>query len=265
LAQGSDTKWKSLALADLGFTSDPDAQVELAKKYLEQAEGETGPAKTHLNRRACYWYQKAESRLTGLSRTEATKKIADIEKAMPHQHPAIVSAYYGTGNDWQVVTDRVRDLLLVPAKGRKDTVKAEAGELGVPNHDNHQAKTLVVVYRVGGQTCLSITPEGGTALVPAPPGAQDTEAIWPAPGQELLVLAARYGAEGTWVDGTTQMQHFVKGQALTGVNVAYYGLGDPIFGKGKALLVVYRYGNRTHFSTIADGQPVELGAVAVKP
>jgi hypothetical protein len=264
LAQGSDAKLKALALADLGSASDPDAQAELAKTYLAQAEGENGAAKAHLQRRACYWYQKAEAHLTGLPRTEATKKIAEIEKTIPHQHPAIVSAWYGTHNDWLDVTDWVRALLIL-SKGQKLSVKADAGELGVPNHNNGQGKTLAIVYQVEGQTCLSLTPEGGTASILAASGAQDAEAVWPAPGQELLVLAARYGAEGTWVDATAQVQHLVEGRTLSGVKGGGFGLGDPAFGKGKALLVVYRYANQTRFRAIGQDDPVELGAVAAKP
>ena len=51
LAQGSDPKLKALAEADLNCASDPDAQVETAKKYLAQAEGESGEAKANLQRR----------------------------------------------------------------------------------------------------------------------------------------------------------------------------------------------------------------------
>jgi hypothetical protein len=94
---------------------------------------------------------------------------------------------------------------------------------------------------------------------------QDTEAVWPASGQGLLVLEARYGAQGTWADATTQVQHLVEGQTLSGVTGGGFGLGDPAFGKGKALLVVYRYDNQTRFRAIGQDDPVELGAVAAKP
>jgi hypothetical protein len=103
------------------------------------------------------------------------------------------------------------------------------------------------------------------AVIPAPPGAQDTEAVWPAPGQELLVLAARFGAEGTWVDATAQAQHLVKGQTLSGFLAGGLGLGNPVVGRNSSLLVVYRYGNRTRFRAIGGDQPVELGAAPAKP
>ena len=103
------------------------------------------------------------------------------------------------------------------------------------------------------------------AVIPAAPGAQDTEAVWPAPGQELLVLAARLGAEGTWVDATAPVQHLVKGQTLSGFLAAGVGLGNPVVGKSSTLLVVYRYGNRTRFRAIGGDQPVELGAAPAKP
>ena len=124
--------------------------------------------------------------------------------------------------------------LLLPAKGRNQMVKADPGLLGVANPNINLYKTLVVVYRVGGQTCLSITQEGTTAVIPAAPGAQDAEAVLPAPGQELLVLAARYGTEGTWIDATTQLQHLVRGQLLTGVKG--YDLGDPAPGRARRCL-----------------------------
>jgi hypothetical protein len=197
LARGSDPKLTALAVADLGLPADPDVQVELAKNYLTQAEAASGAAKAHLQRRACYWYHKAEAKLTGLPRTEAVKKSAEIEKAIPHQHPAIVAAWYGAVDQWLDVTGNVR-ILLLPVKGHNQMVKADPGVLGVVNPNVRFSKTLVIVYRVGGQTCLSITREGETAVIPAAPGAQDTEAVWPAPGQELLIVAARYGKEGTW-------------------------------------------------------------------
>jgi WD40 repeat protein len=263
LAQGSDAKLKALAVADLGAASDPEAQVELAKKYLAQTEGESGAAKAHLQRRACYWYQKAEAKLTGISKAEATKKIAEIAKLIPHQRPAIVCAYYGTSNQWLDVTEKVRSLLL-PAKGHNQTVKADPGLLGVPNPNIGQVKTMVVVYQEGGQTCLSITQEAWNGTIPAPPGAQDAETVWPAPGQELLVLAARYGAEGTWASVTTQAQHLVKGPSLSVVANDDL-IGDPYAGKSKALFIVYRYGNKVRLAITAQGQTAVLGAVQAKP
>ncbi len=263
LAQGSDPELKALAASDLASVSDPDAQQEVAKAYTTRAEGENGAAKAQLLRRSCYWLEKAQAQLMGFQRTEVAKKIAELEKGILPQRPAVVCAYYGTYNDWPEVTDKVRQLL-VQGKGQKLIVKADAGELGIPNHDNHQTKTLVIVYQCGGQTCLSITPEGGTATIPAPAGAADTDVLWPGPGQKLLVLAAQYGAEGGWADCTSQAQHLVKGQALT---VASDGLTsiDPAFGKHKALLVVYRYGNRVRFSVTPHDQPVAIGELPPKP
>jgi WD40 repeat protein len=263
LAQGSDSKLKALAVADLGSTSDPEAQAELAKKYLTQAEGESGAIKAHLQRRACYWYQQAETHLTGISRAEMTKKAADIAKLIPHQRPAIVCAYFGTSNEWNEATEKVRSLLL-PAKGRNQLVMAGHDQLGVSEPGIPQNKTMVIVYQVGGQTCLSITPEGTNATIPAAPGSQDTAAIWPAPGQELLVLAARYGSEGTWANVTTQVQHLVKGPSLTVVAYDDF-VGDPFPGKSKTLFIVYRYNNRVRLAITAQGQTAVLGAAPTKP
>ena len=105
LAEGSDPDLKALALSDLASVSDPDAQQELAKTYATRAEGKRVPPKRML-RRSCYWLQKAAVQFTGFRRTEIEKKVADIEKNLPPLRPAIVSAYYGTNNDWQDVTDR---------------------------------------------------------------------------------------------------------------------------------------------------------------
>ncbi len=263
LALGSDKTLKAIAQADLDAVADPTAQIDLAKTYTVQADAAAGPRKAQFLRRSCFWYQKAWPQLTGFSRSEVEKKIAEAEKNIPPLRPAVVCAYYGAYNDWPEVTDKVRSLLM-QAKGQKLALKADAGELGIPNHDNHQGKTLVIVYQVGGQTCLSITPEGGTAVIPAPPGATDTDAARPTPGQELLVLAARYGAEGAWADATTQAQHMVNGSSLA-VKSDGLGVGDPIFGKHKALLVVYRYGNRVRFSVTPHEQTTELGAVPTPP
>jgi hypothetical protein len=235
----------------------------MAKKYLAQAEGESGAAKAHLQRRACYWYQRAEAKLTGITKDEATKKIAEIAKLLPRQRPAIVCAYFGTSNEWHEATEKVRSLLL-PAKGRNQQVMAGHDQLGVPEPPIPQNKTMVIVYQVGGQTCLSITPEGTNATIPAAPGAQDTAAMRPSSGQQLLVLAARYGSEGTWADTTTEVQHLVKGPSLT--VVANDDLvGDSYPGKSKTLFIVYRYGNRVRLAITAQNQTAVLGAVHAKP
>ena len=263
LSLGSDLDLKALALSDLASVSDPDAQQELAKTYATRAEGEAGSAKAQLLRRSCYWLQKAAVQFTGFRRTEIEKKVADIEKNLPPLPPAIVCAYYGTNNDWQDVTDKVR-VPLVQNKGQKLTVKADAGELGVANHDNHQAKTLAIIYQMGGQTCLSLTSEQGTATIPAPTGAADVDVARAAPGQEMLILAARYGAEATYGDLTTQLQHLVHGSGVS-LHVDDSIIGDPFPGRGKALLVVYRTGNRTRLSITAKNQTAVIGEVPPTP
>jgi hypothetical protein len=201
--------------------------------------------------------------LTGITKDEATKKIAEIAKLLPHQHPAVVCAYYGTFDQWLDVSEKVRSLLL-PAKGRNQPFKADPSLLGVANPPIGQVKTLVVVYRMGGQTCLSITQEAWNATIPEHPGAQDTEAVWPAPGQKFLVLAARYGAEGAWLDATTQVQHLVKGSSLTVLSSDDL-VGDPYRNKSKALFIVYRYDNRLRLAITAQNQTAVLGAAPAKP
>ena len=263
LAQGSDKTLKALAQADLDAVADPAAQMELAKTYQGQADGEAGPRKAQFLRRACFWYQKAAAQFTGVTRAEADKKVGEIEKNLPPVRPAIVGAFYGTYNDWQDVTDKVRSLLFL-AKGPKATVKADAAEFGVPNHDNHQGKTLAVLYQVGGQTCLSLTPEGGTATIPAAPGTADVDAARPALGQELLVLAARYGAEGGWADGALAAQYLVKGSSLTGASDALVQT-DPAFGKNKALILVYRYGNRVRWHIGPHEETFVVGTAPAAP
>jgi hypothetical protein len=199
----------------------------------------------------------------GVSRTEIDKRVTETEKNIAPLRPAIVCAYYGAKTDWQEVTEKVRTVVF-QSKALKATVKADAGELGIPNHDDHQAKTLVIVYQVGGQTCLSLTAEQGTATLPASPGSTDVDALRPGPDQTLLVLAARYGAEGTFLDATTQIQHVVQGASLH-IHADDNIVGDPFDGRTKVLLIVYRYANKVRLGLVAQNTKNSIGEVPPVP
>ena len=77
----------------------------------------------------------------------------------------------------------------------------------------------------------------------------------------MLILAAHFGAEATYGDLTTQLQHVVHGSGVQ-PHVNDSVVGDPSPGKGKALLVVYRTGNRTRLSMGADSNGRHWGGPA---
>jgi WD40 repeat protein len=258
LARGSDPKLKDLARKDLTAPDDAAQQVDLGNSYLALGEVETGTPKTQLLRRACYWYQQAEPRLTGLARDEVTKKLANIEESVPALRPTVLHAAYGADNTWVDVTATVRRLL-TQAKGRKLTIKP--GDLGTGDPAFGKFKALAIVYRHRDRVRLSLTGDAETATIPAAAGTSETDPGRPRPGQELIVLYARYGADSTWADATARAQGLVSGPTLTVNADNHLAIGDPAFGKFKALVLVYRYAGEVRLSLTGCAQTAAIGPV----
>jgi hypothetical protein len=64
------------------------------------------------------------------------------------------------------------------------------------------------------------------------------------PVPNVQILFARYGAFDTWHDVTMKAQKLVKGSQLS-LRPEDVFVGDPLFGKHKSLILVYRTGNKT--------------------
>jgi hypothetical protein len=257
LARGSDAKLKAVTEKDVAGPADGDAAAELAERYTAHAASETGAAKTHLLFRALYWYERARSRLAGLDRTKVEKKLATLEKTLPQPRVVVLHASYGAYNGWADVTDKVRGLA-VQAKGAKLAVKVALEVFGIPDPCFGEHKTLVVVYRHGGGTRLSVTGDAETATIPMVPGPPDKGPAKPAAGQQLLILAALYGNQGTFADVTEKVQTAVKGHAAL-ADPGALDLGDPFPGRHKALVIAYREAGKVRLSLTQQEVAARLG------
>jgi WD40 repeat protein len=263
LARGDDARLKALAEADLSLPGGGGAALALAERYKAQGDAEAGAEKTHILARTCYWYSVAMNGLSGIDRAKAEKRIAELDKALPASRPVVLHARYGAYRGWLDVTDRAR--MLVHARWQKSGVKVGAPDLELkedPAPGEH--KSLVVVYRYRGGTHLSITGDAEKASLPGPPGQGNTEPGKLAPGQEMVVLYARYGNESTYADAAGKTQAAVKGRTLA-TNPLVLQLGDLYFGRRKAFIVVYRDGGRVGLSTTAPEDTTQLGGDAGKP
>jgi hypothetical protein len=263
LALGSDPKLKALAAADLASPADAPGARDLGDGYAARAESESGAAKTNLLGRACWWYEQAEGKLAGSERTRLEKKVAGVEKALPASRPVVLYARYGAYNAWTDVTDLIRRLV-VQAPGQRLALPRSLTDLGIPDPAFGEHKSLVIVYRYRGGIHLSITGDSDTANVPALPGALDTAPGRPAPGQELVILYARYGNESTYGEAAAKTQAAVQGRTLT-ANPDQLGLGDPYPFRHKALVLVYREGGRVRLSVTPQEATVRLGGDSGKP
>jgi serine/threonine protein kinase len=263
LARGDDARLKALAEADLSPPGGGGAALALAERYRAQAESETGPERTHILARACYWYGVALNGSSGIDRAKAEKRIAELDKTLPASQPVVLHARYGADRGWLDLTDRAR--MLLHARWQKSGVKIGVPELELkddPAPGEH--KSLVVVYRYRGGAHLSITGDAEKASRPAPAGQGDTEPGKLAPGQEMVVLYARFGNEGTYADVTAKAQAAVRGRTLA-TSPPLLQTGDPYFGRRKAFIVVYRDSGRVGLSTTGQEDAVQLGADAGKP
>jgi hypothetical protein len=263
LARGSDPKLKALSTADLGSPADANGALELADAYAGQAEAESGAAKTNLLWRACWWYEQAEGQLSGLDRTRVEKTVANIDKTLPASRPVVLHARYGAYNGWADVTDRMR-WLLVAAPGQQVSIKWDSVDLGIPDPAPGEHKSVVVTYRHRGGTRLSVTGQADVTTIPAPPGPLGAAPGRPAPGQELIVLYGRWGNESTYADVTARVQAAVKGGRME-ATPEQLALGDPFFGRHKALIIVYRERGKVRLSVTPQEAAASLGVSPAKP
>jgi hypothetical protein len=257
LSRGSDEKLKALAEADLTCAASGEAAVELAERYLAQAAAQSDTARTHLQFRAHYWYERARSRFAGVERTRIERKMAALESELPEARPVVLQAHFGAYNGWGDVTDKVRGQLVL-ARGQKLSIKVSLDLFGIPDPCFGEYKTLVVLYRYRGGTRLGITGDAATAAIPEVPGPPDRGPAKPAPGQELLILAARYGNQGTFADVTDKVQTTVQGRTAV-VDPAKVDLGDPYPFRHKALVIAYRDGSKVRLSLTRQETAATLG------
>jgi hypothetical protein len=151
----------------------------------------------------------------------------------------------------------------VAAPGQKVSIKWDSVDIGVGDPAPGEHKTVVVVYRHRGGTRLSLTGQTEVVTVPAPPGPLAAVGK-PAPGQELLILSARWGNEATYADVTAKVQAAVKAGRME-ATPEQLALGDPFFGRHKALVIVYRDGGKVRLSVTPQEAAASLGANPVKP
>jgi serine/threonine protein kinase len=248
LARGEDRQLKALAEADLACPSGAKAD-QLADDYVAAAAAHTGAARIHLQFRASYWYGQALNKVTGLDHTRVEKKALLLEKSLPPSWPVVLHARVGAGGRWMDIADRVRLLILAGGGVLKP--------FGLNGFDPAPGErlTAVVVYRYRGAIHLYSTGDTNKSTLPGPADSLDTAPASPAPGQQLTILYARYGYQGTYADVAAKIQPLVKGKAFT-VKADDRVLGDPIFGKVKGLVIVYRVNGRIYLSITSTGNEV---------
>jgi WD40 repeat protein len=259
LAVGSDAKLKDLATSDLKCGPDADAMAELADRYSDQAEKAEGATKTHFLWRASYWYERAEGLYNkGPSRTKVATRKTAIEKVLPHARPVVLYARYGAPGGWADPTVNLRRLLLLSGLQKLTFLGGICPVLEIPEPAKGERKSLIIVYRFRGRVRLSMTGDADTVNLTGSTGIADAEPVRAEPGQELTILNARYGIEGSYDDVASKLQAAVKGSALN-AKITDLNLGDPAPGKRKWLIVVVRHDGRVYFNTSTDDQPIILG------
>jgi len=79
--------------------------------------------------------------------------------------------------------------------------------------------------------------------------------------QELRIVSARYGAQGTWVDVTDHLRQQVREGSLS-VWASNGIAGDPIYGVPKALRVIYQLDGQVDTCQVGEGEKLRIPAVA---
>jgi WD40 repeat protein/serine/threonine protein kinase len=256
LSRGNDARLRDLAKRDLECALNADAMTELGDKYAAHAETEEDAAKTHTLWRASYWYERAEGMSQAPERTKIAAKRSVLEKMLPASRPVVLFARYGAAPSWVDATENLRRFLLSP-NAKLAFPNGVCTTLDLPDPAFGQQKTLILVYRHRGRVRVSTTGDADAIQFPAPNGFVDAQPGTPAPSQELAILCARYGAVGTYSDATAKCQQAVKDETLA-VKLADLDLGDPIFGKRKWLILVYRHEGTVFLSIIVQEDAIRI-------
>ncbi|HUY89676.1 MAG TPA: NPCBM/NEW2 domain-containing protein, partial [Pirellulales bacterium] len=83
LARGDDPAYKALAERDLADPDQAEDEKALADEWWKLAEGEKGPSRKALLKRAGFWYRQAAPFPAGLDKETAEKRLAEIEGDAP--------------------------------------------------------------------------------------------------------------------------------------------------------------------------------------
>jgi tetratricopeptide (TPR) repeat protein len=83
LVKGSDANLKALAQKDIALPTVAADQLAVADGWYDLAAKES--PKTQLQLRAHYWYKEAVAGLTGISKTKAEKRLAELDKVAASQ------------------------------------------------------------------------------------------------------------------------------------------------------------------------------------
>ena len=82
LAKGSDSALKAIAEKDVAKATGAEEQAALADAWQATAEKQQGTIKSGCMARACYWYEQAGPKLTGLQRTKVINAVDAYDKAI---------------------------------------------------------------------------------------------------------------------------------------------------------------------------------------
>lgn len=91
LAKGSDAALKAIAEKELAKPKNEDEQVVLAEAWSSLGEKLPMPSKVACLLRACHWYEEAEPRLDGLTKTKVTANIEKIEAMIEQLAPGALA------------------------------------------------------------------------------------------------------------------------------------------------------------------------------
>jgi hypothetical protein len=82
LARGADAASNAIAEREIAKPEEAGAQADLGDRWWAAAEGEQGPMKLRMQRRAAHWYTRAIGKLEGLTRARVEKRLDEYGEAV---------------------------------------------------------------------------------------------------------------------------------------------------------------------------------------
>ncbi|MBV9126385.1 MAG: terpene cyclase/mutase family protein, partial [Planctomycetes bacterium] len=152
LAKGADDHLKELAKKDLAQPKEAADQAAVASGWLALVEGEKGRNQVHLKERGLFWFEKAEPKAEGLTKTLITDQLKQLRQPPPPIPPRLMlGSFYGRD---------LEDRVLLLREGGGTMQSEEAVARGLEWLARHQAPTgmwsLDAFPTLGGCNCADV-------------------------------------------------------------------------------------------------------------
>jgi WD40 repeat protein/serine/threonine protein kinase len=193
LTKGADAGLQALAQADQARPTAAEAQVQAGDGWWKLAETKPDLGKLRLQRRACSWYQKAVTGVTGLTQDRIAERLKEVAAQGPELKPTV------TVGDATVFTGHLRAVTALAASADGRRLLSGGTDGTVRLWDVEHGKQLFLLEGVRGEIrAAALSADGKLGA------AGGTEGMWvweTATGERVRTIEGREATNGVTFSG----------------------------------------------------------------